>query len=153
MIQRIQSIYLLLVLVGSILLFFLPVSAFYTGDFTYKLNILGLELLSGTEQGVKVMTWPMLVANSLVIVFTIFGIASFKKRILQNKIVAFIFLFNAILVGLAYWISDALATTLKTPVHYENTAVIPIVSVLLLVFAAKAIRKDEAKMRASNRLR
>ena len=153
MIQRIQSLYLLIVIIGSALLFFLPITAYYTGNFTYTLNVLGLKLFSGTNQSVEVMTWPLLVSNSLVIVLSIFALLKYKNRILQNKIVAFVFLFNAILLGLAYWITDSLAEVLGTPVHYKAAAVFPILSVLLLVFTAKAIRKDDAKIRAAGRLR
>jgi Domain of unknown function (DUF4293) len=153
MLQRIQSVYLLIVIIGSALLFFLPITAYFTANFTYTLNVLGLKLHTGTDQLVEVMTWPLLVSNSLVIVFSIFALLKYKNRILQNKIVAFVFLFNAIFLGLAYWITDSLAVVLGTTVHYKAAAVFPILSVLLLVFTAKAIKKDDAKMRAANRLR
>lgn len=153
MIQRIQSLYLLLVVIGSVLLFFLPITAYFSAEFTYLFNVMGLDLVSGQEAVVNTVFWYLIPINAIIIITTLIAIFMFKKRIIQNKIIAFSFLFNAVFIGLLYWITDSIAKELDTAVHYQIAAAIPFLNVLFLIFAAKAIRRDEAKVRAADRLR
>ncbi len=153
MIQRIQSLYLLLVIIGSVLLFFLPITAYFSAEFTYLFNVMGLDLVSGKEANVNNWFWILIPINALIVLTTFIALFMYKKRTLQNKIIAFAFLFNAVFVGLLYWITDSLAKELSTAVHYQIAAAIPLLNVLFFIFAAKAIRKDEAKVRAADRLR
>ena len=114
---------------------------------------MGLDLVSGQEAVVNTVFWYLIPINAIIIITTLIAIFMFKKRILQNKIIAFSFLFNAVFIGLLYWITDSIAKELDTAVHYQIAAAIPFLNVLFLIFAAKAIRRDEAKVRAADRLR
>jgi hypothetical protein len=69
-----------------------------------------------------------------------------------------VFVFNAVLIGLMFWIPDKIADSISgidfASVSYKYIgAVMPLLSLLMLVFANRAIRKDEIKIRAANRIR
>ena len=103
MIQRIQSVYLLIVVLLSVLLFFLPVSAKIipadpakniAKDITYKTDLFGIEKY---ENGA-------LVSSSSNFVLTILNIATgfltalviflYRKRLLQMKLTRLCILFH-----------------------------------------------------------
>lgn len=73
----------------------------------------------------------------------------------------FVFVFNAALIGLIFWIPEKIADSINSintgnyvSIDYKQIgAIMPLISLLLLVFANRAIRKDEIKVRAADRLR
>lgn len=69
------------------------------------------------------------------------------------RLTAFTFLFNAILLGVAFWLTDRIATEYQTFTHYRIGSLFPLLAVVLLFLTNRAIRKDEAKVRAADRLR
>ena len=143
MIQRIQTVYLLLTaLISGVLIF-----DFYLWKSKEK-NIFALDLLNSESYLLKVL--PVLFFISAILAFgTIF---IFKNRKLQFVMGRLTILVNLILLGLLMYVSLTLPG--EAAVSEKGIGMfIPILAVLLLVLANKAIKKDEDLVKSVDRLR
>jgi hypothetical protein len=180
MIQRIQSIWLLLAIVCMALCFVFPTATYRLNDptlsqtTTAQLDLLAKsnpEMLneiaslepevtfSQKDSGFK--TWPLILLAGLTIAFAAFSIFLFKRRMVQVKIVMVAFMINlAYAFVVFFWAVDKYADTVKNYMHINDMSVtwntgafLPLASLLFIFLAQRAIRKDEAKVRAADRLR
>ena len=144
MIQRVQSIYLLLVaLLSGVVIFFLKVWVDKEGKSWGILDLYNNEslLIKSTAFGF----W-------LIALFAVFSLFSFKKRKLQISINRFNILINFILFGTLVYLSLYLSG--ETFVSMKGIGVfLPLGSIALLVFANFAIQKDENLVKSVDRLR
>lgn len=136
MIQRIQSLWLLLASACAFASFKFP---YYSGT-----NAKGLSPyeLNAAENFLLLVTTA--IAGGLAL-FTIF---LFKKRTLQLRLCVLGILLEAILIFLYY--REVKTFTLGT---YSLTAILHSIIVLAFVLAARAINKDEKLVKDSDRLR
>ncbi|MHA7058549.1 DUF4293 domain-containing protein [Aquimarina sp. M1] len=136
MIQRIQSVYLLLVvLLSAGLSFMVPYGFDKNGEYLLaQNNFLVLGMFTGSA------------------VIALVSIFLFKNRQLQFVLGRINILFNFILLGVfVYW---SLTLSGETVVSEKGIGMlIPIISIVLLVMANKAIRKDENLVKSVDRLR
>lgn len=150
MIQRIQTLYLLLVVIlGTLLCFFSPVQ-FLMPDATEYISLQAFD------------KWPLAVMSIAVPLLALVTIFLFKRRLLQARLN----IMNVILC-LGYYAMLALyvvfvlkgyepidTNTLAGADWYFNVwAAIPLVNVVLIMMATRRILKDEALVRAADRLR
>lgn len=153
MIQRIQSVYLLLalLLIGS--LFFMDMALLTSGTSNYSLTHLGI--LEVTSDGMN-LVMPSLALSillwvtSIALVITIF---LFKKRLLQIRIAGLTLGLLAGLAGLIFFFGKSGAKELSAELSFTWAIVLPIVSIVLIVMAIRAIGKDEALVKSLDRLR
>ena len=143
MIQRIQSIYLLLATaVSGGLIFVFDIWS------TIKEEIFALDLFFRDSMLLKVI--PLLYLLSAIVSFgTIF---LFKNRKLQFVVGRLVILINLFLLGLLIYVS----LTLPGEVSISEKGIgmfLPILVVLLIVLANKAIKKDEDLVKSVDRLR
>ena len=143
MIQRIQTIYLFLAAVISGGLIFI-----FNLWNTLKEQIFVLDLFSEELLTLKVIP-IMFIASSIISLVTIF---LYKDRKLQFVIGRIIILINLILLGLLIYLSLTLSG--ETIVSEKGIGMfLPILVVLLIVLANKAIKKDEDLVKSVDRLR
>ncbi len=153
MIQRIQTIYLLLVVVLSGVLFFTPVAGWLIDDVTRAELMFSGVWLGDVRHG-DATVWALSVLTALIPAVALGSIFMYKKRILQVRMTVF-----NILLMLGYY--GMLALTLWTggqqvgasDWYLEIVASFPLVNVVLSVMAMRAILKDEALVRSLNRIR
>ncbi|MCL7764284.1 DUF4293 domain-containing protein [Polaribacter sp. Z014] len=143
MIQRIQSIYLLLATaVSGGLIFVFNIWS------NLKEEIFALDLFFRDSMLLKVI--PLLYLLSAIVSFvTIF---LFKNRKLQFVVGRLVILINLFLLGLLIYVS----LTLPGEVSISEKGIgmfLPILVVLLIVLANKAIKKDEDLVKSVDRLR
>jgi hypothetical protein len=147
MIQRIQSLYLLLVVVCYILLFFFPVATYSTMEASFRFSI--LQITNSNPAG----TIPLIAVVIMLAVAVIITIFLYKKRTLQIKVTAIILLVHIALVAGLFYVADTLAKKFGAPAVYEAGAYIAIIPLVFLVLANRAIRKDEKLVKSTDRLR
>ncbi len=143
MIQRVQSIYLLLTsIISGGLTFFVSIWA------TIKGNVYITDLFSTTSMTEKLI--PVLFfLSALLAAITIF---LFKNRQLQFVMGRLNILTNLILLGLLLYVSLNLPG--EASVSEKGIGMFfPIITILLLVLANKAIKKDEDLVKSVDRLR
>jgi len=149
-IQRIQTLYLLAVVALGISLIWLPVVELVTPEEASELQIWDLTALGGAPlQGL----WGLLVTTLLIPVLALIDIFLFKKRILQARLNIF-----TVLLCLGYygvlaiyiWLAKM---SLGVDWHILPSASIPLICMVLTLMATRAILKDEALVRAADRIR
>jgi hypothetical protein len=152
MIQRIQSVYLLIVtlLLGS--LFAFPLAELLSSDgqlFIYNFNGLSIE----NEAGMYLLTIPpvvLLVINILISFVTLFF---YKKRVLQMRLNSFNIILLLGYVGLNYYYIHNFSKQLDGIVSYQVIAIFPLIAAIFTYLAIRAIGKDEALIRSMDRIR
>ena len=150
MIQRIQTLYLLLVVVlGTLLCVFSPVQFLLPEGIEY-VSLYAMD------------KWPMAVMTMAVPVLALVTIFLFKRRLLQARLnimnvilclgyYALLALYTAYVVKGYEMIGDV---SMAGADWYLNVwAGIPLINVVLLMMATRSILKDEALVRAADRLR
>ena len=143
MIQRIQTIYLVLASMVSGGLIFV-----FNLWNTIKEKIFVVDLFSREAITVKVIPF-MFLASAILSLVAIF---LFKNRKLQFVIGRIIILINLFLLGLLIYLSLNLSG--ETNVSEKGIGMfLPILVVLLIVLANKAIKKDEDLVKSVDRLR
>ncbi len=143
MIQRIQTIYLLLASIVSGGLIFV-----FNLWNTIKEKIFVVDLFSREVFTLKVIPF-MFIMSAILSLVTIF---LFKNRKLQFVIGRIIILINLILLGLLIYLSLNLSG--ETSVSEKGIGMfLPILAILLVVLANKAIKKDEDLIKSVDRLR
>ena len=137
MIQRIQTIYLLLAfIVTGILLFFIP-----------------LWTMSDSKEYYFMQSQVYTILLGLSTTLSLLSIVSYKKRQNQFVIGRLNIILNLILLGL--FVYRSLNLSGETPAVSEKGIgmFLPVVAVVLLVLANKAIKKDEDLVKSVDRLR
>ena len=158
MVQRIQTLYLAIVAIACILLFFFPLANYYHEvQGNYKLFIYGIRSMDPEPKVLfsSFFTIPLIFMAVASFIFTVSTIFLFKNRPLQIRLCAFNMLTNIVLVMVIFFFY---ATRIKTmtmiePEYNYTGMALPLVSILFLVLANQAIRKDEALVRSADRLR
>ena len=137
MIQRIQTVYLILTFIAtSILMLFIPLWTLKGGALFY----FNQDPIYNVIVGLSTM-------------LTIVSIISYKKR--QNQFVMnrLNIILNLILLGLFVYRSLNLSGETVTVSEKGIGMFLPIVAIVLLVLANKAIKKDEDLVKSVDRLR
>lgn len=155
MIQRIQSLYLFVVAAACTVLFFFPMIEYIDPmKGTYKL-FASFMIFSDTKDVIFFWeTFPLLVLVIASLVLALVTIFLFRKRKLQFRLVNINVLINVVLVALVFLLySRIYEHRLQITSTYEFGMYIPLISLVFLVLASRAIRKDEALVKSSDRLR
>ena len=136
MLQRIQTVYLVVViLIMGMLYMFFPVIN----------DPAGIAIIERNEP----LTFGLIFG---VIALTIISILSFKKRKLQFVLNRLSIILNFVLLGV--FVYRSLTLSGETLVSEKGIGVLlPIISIVFLVLANKAVKKDEDLVKSVDRLR
>lgn len=149
MIQRIQTVYLLLVVALLIISMYLPLGSFIDMDLTvYKFNPLGVTINSNVHS-----TWGLFSILLLSAIIAFFSIFLFKNRVLQLRMTVF----NTIIL-IGYYITFtvflfSIKNDLEANFQIHWALCLPLISIILNYLAIRAIGKDEVLVKAADRLR
>lgn len=151
MIQRIQSLYLLISMVLGVICLCMPLGRFTTADGEHYADLYNLWVRM-CESGVHLFSpWALFVLLVLVCTLTFVSIFLFTRRALQMRTVSFCMV---LLVG--YYIYFCFfAWTSKGEGNFTPslTAALPLVCIILDYLAFRSILKDEMLVRSLDRLR
>ncbi len=157
MLQRIQTVYLVLALIAVSLLFTrLPVAVYALNNVgNIPLNVIASYQNQELSQTVytDINTLPLIINIGLLIALICVSIVLYTNRPLQYKISMFAFLVNVILIIVMFYFADTMQTKLNTQAKYQFGAILPLISLVLIILASKAIRKDEKLVKSSDRIR
>ena len=132
MIQRIQSIYLFVVTILSVTICFYPYASLGDRELTYSSS----PIYYGLSTSIPV------------------AIFFFRKRILQMRLCSFsiiLMLFQAIYMIASFFIASEGCA--EGNCHLNFPVVVPFINMILTYLAVRGIAKDEAMVRAADRLR
>ena len=155
MIQRVQSIWLLLTSLTLVCLLFLPLITKITSTAELNMYTSGLYKNLQTEPGTTLKvaaSLPLLIFNISLAVLAFANIFTFKNRILQKRIAVVTII---LLTALNFWVFKAAQ---GMPGGMDGTtagvgAFMPILAIIWCFFAVRGIRSDEQLIRSADRLR
>jgi membrane protease YdiL (CAAX protease family) len=146
MIQRIQSLYLLLAAGGG------AAALFY--------NLWKARLSNGTETYVNASSnYLLFVLYIIIVLLAGICIFLFKKRKVQFRLTIFNILFTVAALAYQYYVVQQTANKLSTggvsivSASYLLASFLPIIIIILLFLAARGIYKDEKLIKSLDRLR
>lgn len=151
MIQRIQTVFLLLVATISVLLLFFPFVQYEIMPAPVQVSLLptqNMSMLTG-------LIYLPIVLNLVILLLSVYIIAKFKKRVLQMKLANLLMAMSGVLLGVMLFFDYLNPSLAATPMlkQYLWGAYLPIISVIASFLAARFIKKDEELVRSADRLR
>jgi hypothetical protein len=152
MIQRIQTVYLVLIVICLGLTFAFPFASYPTNDSIIELNAFGVS-----ENTLKVSTWfPYYVTLGLSMGLGIMTIAQFKNRKRQLQIGNINYLIIILSLVFISIDSDGTATKLgllPTAISYGIGMFLPVAALVFQFLANRGIKADEKLIKSMDRLR
>lgn len=154
MIQRIQTVYLLVATILISLFFFLPFASFLLElDMSiYHLSLKGLIPDVG-DQKLLIRVIPLVIILSVIIATFLTSILFYKRRMIQIRLC----ILNIILIigfqCCLYYFTRVSAQLLGSKPSYGIIFIFPAICAILTYLAIRGIAKDEALVRSSDRLR
>lgn len=152
MIQRIQTLYLVVATILMAMTFIFPIAEFNIAGVDFTLSAFSL---SGGNQSESTFWMGLLLAMATAVPFvTIF---LFKRRTLQIRLCAVeavLLLGSLAFIGLYYWLSNRFFAGYDIEhKQFGWSAIMPVMALILDVLAARAIFKDEVLVRSLDRIR
>lgn len=152
MIQRIQTLYLFLAGLLPAFTFFFPVAFMAKGDSWLTITSISYDTANVSEMAGR-HPWGLGVMSVLSVVLAFVALFSYKNRKRQQRWVHCALTCNMVwyLTLVAYSFSVAGRTGLK--LSFALCCLLPLVAMISLWMARRAIRHDEALVRAADRIR
>lgn len=155
MIQRIQSLYLFLIIISIFLMLFVPLGEIHLhGD---VMKYAACDFFQSNES-VLVTLMPLCIYLIITMIFTLVVLFQFKKRVFQIKLAKMNGILLAVLIAVIVMSGDFLALDYQyeedeLSIHYGIGTYLSFVPLILNYLAIKRIRKDEELVRSADRLR
>ncbi len=148
MIQRIQSIYILISVILLGLLFVLPFAEIAYNQQVYEFNIKGIE---GATNNLLQNGWAIALLAGIILLIHIIVLFLFKKRVLQMRMLTFTILLSLGFIGLLIFFVQK---SFQDPtISYKIALSFPLIVAILDYLAIREIGKDEALIRSLDRIR
>jgi hypothetical protein len=155
MVQRIQTLFLLIafLLVGS--LFFMPfVNLLGMNNEFYELSITGVNKIDAEGQSVVTNTMALSILVGAINVLLLLTIFLFKNRVLQMRLCIYNMLLLVGSLVLGFYFFKQISQQVETPNHTFTVAVtFPLLAIILIYLAFRNIRRDELLVRSVDRIR
>lgn len=153
MIQRIQTLYLIVAVALTGILFFFDI-ALLTGNegiFSFRYN--GFFVFGSTETEIIVRLIPL----SILVYLSVFSIFSsiflFKKRILQIRLCGLNMGLLLGITGMAIYSGFDAAKGWDMKISYNFVIILPVIAIIFIFLAMRAIMKDEVLVKSLDRIR
>ena len=151
MIQRVQTIYLLLAVVFMLLFYIFPIATFTTDIFAFEFFNCHITHPENLQPPLPLL--PLAILPLFSIIGSFVAIFMYKNRKSQRRLgkINMMTVFTVIIITVFYFfkIKDFLDGT----VQYGFAAIFPVLVFVMLAFANKAIKKDDDLVRAADRIR
>ena len=154
MIQRIQSLYLLIAAALMAVMLFVPLAVFYAGQ---EQIVLGAFALRDGEGAVVLSAVYLGVLLAAVALLPLVTILLFRRRMTQIRlcIVEIVLLVGSlVMMGVyGYLAMQTVESLTLAASNFRFVVVFPLVAIIFVVLAARAIFKDELLVRSLDRIR
>jgi hypothetical protein len=158
MIQRIQTFFLLIALICSVLLFFFPLAGIYGDTSTYLFYVYKFQNMVPGEasQFNNTAVIPLAAINGLMGIIILVSIFTYRNRVMQMRLVRLGIFLDIILVALIFFIYAGIIerTLFVTPDYMSEAGIyFPLAALVFLILANRYIQRDERMVRSIDRLR
>lgn len=154
MLQRIQTVYLLIIVVLTIATLFLPLAVWHVEEVFYSFDASGLSTLGTPKSELIYPTWSLFALTTVIALIALITVFLYKRRILQIRLCVF----NGLLMLGFYGLFAFLVWVIKGQMPEASLSVkiglcFPIINLILDYLAIRNIGADEALVRSLDRLR
>lgn len=160
MIQRIQTVYLLLAAILLGLIFLIPIAEINGDAVVYELNETGFVSNSTNSDSNIVLKdiqpiFPISIWIGITLVFILLTVALFKKRGLQIKLNYLNTLLTLGLIVFLFYTADTFSAGLgqDTQTTYKVGLYLAVAALPFLILANRSIKKDENLIKSLDRIR
>ena len=162
MLQRIQSVFLFLVFVSSIITFLFPVATYLSETHAINFFLCSIrdfsknpfnEMMASQSQLTTWLTLPLAAMQLLIGILALITIFLFKKRTLQMRLNYLNIFLSVLLVGGIFYFATILEKETSSVAEYGIGGIFPLLGIIFLFLANNFIRKDERLIRSADRLR
>jgi hypothetical protein len=158
MIQRIQTLYLSLAFIAMALLFAFPLAQFFSEHGAFIFSVKGLKnMVPGDPNAFNPMIFlpliTVVIGIGLLVLYTIF---QFKNRSFQIKLTNIGVLSSvALIIGIFFLYIPMIEKKINIVPDYSKAfgIYLPLVALVFLVLANRAIKRDDKLVRSADRLR
>ena len=151
MIQRIQTIYLLLATTILVLILFLPIASMVDAQ-ANNFSYLFYGVVDSSNTAV-IIDYPLAIILGLIPFINLITIFLYKSRILQMRICIFNILLMLGSLALIWFYSYEAENVLFVDTYFSYPVVFPLVGAILTFLAFRGIRKDEVLVKSADRIR
>ncbi|MDR3261052.1 MAG: DUF4293 domain-containing protein [Tannerella sp.] len=152
MLQRIQTVYLLLIAALTTAMLFLPLAVVQSEGVSYTFDALGLHTVAAQPE-LAYSTWALFALPVVIALLALLTVFLYKNRILQIRLC----LFNAILLVGFYGIFAFFLWNLsaQSDFHFSVRLALsfPFINLILDYLAIRNVGADETLVRSLHRLR
>ena len=154
MIQRIQTVYLLIAEMLIWLLFFVPFADILGKDGKiYRFDIKGISPEGAPSTEMIFSSLPLIIICALTLLLIVITIYRFKNRIQQIKLAKLNIFILLCSEGLMYYYLTSGAKIVSGTTSFHIYFVFPVIAAILIYLAIRAINKDEQLVRSIDRIR
>lgn len=155
MIQRIQSLYLLIITILSAIMIFNPVAGLYNEimGVRYELTFRGLMQIDMQNQQLLVNSWALSAISMMIPLLSLIIIFLFKNRLLQIRLSFINIVLMAGYYGILFIYLWQFGKQLDARWYLHVIASFPLIGIILNFLAIRAIGKDIALLKSLNRIR
>lgn len=156
MIQRIQTVFILLVAILGVVFSFVPILFFSHGDTEFLMG--AYKTINITTEAVLTKNMGVGVLQGIVILLAVVIVMLYKNRALQMKLGKLTILLLALQIAAIVMYSDSAKTAInaiegEVSTGFQFGAIIPVLSLVLTYLAIRFIKKDDELVRSADRLR
>jgi hypothetical protein len=155
MLQRIQTIYLLAIVILSGFVIFSPIAELINkaDNLIYLVDFNGISLIKSTGNIIESAVWGLTSVSSVVLILTLITIFSYKNRVKQIRLTVInMFFMICFYFFLLLYLWPA-CVRLHADWHLRIATVLPLLNLMLSYLAIGAIGKDEKLVKSIDRLR
>jgi hypothetical protein len=152
MIQRIQSIFILLAMVAWNTLYFIPILGF-TGQQGGGWELFPDSLRETASGSKTIPAIPMLILFGLITILNFLAFIAYKRRNLQLRITILTLLLQLFSYGMVLFYMVLANRQLDAEAFLEFGLVLPLAAAFLNFLAARAIRRDILLLKSLDRIR
>jgi amino acid transporter len=158
MIQRIQTLYLSLAFIAIALLFAFPLAQFFAENGAYVFSITGLKnMVPGDPDAFSPMIFlPLIIVAVGIAILDLFTIFQYKNRSFQVKLTNIgVLAAIALILGIFFLYIPMIEKKINIVPDYRKAfgIYLPLVALVFMVMANRAIKRDEKLVRSADRLR
>lgn len=158
MIQRIQTVYLSLAFVAIAMLFAFPLAQFFSENGAYVFSITGLKNMVPGEPAAfsSMLFMPAIVVAVCIALLAIITIFQYKNRAFQVKLTNIGVLASiALILGIFFLYIPMIEKKIKIVPDYSKSFGIymPLLTLVFMILANRAIKRDDKLVRSADRLR
>lgn len=154
-IQRWQSVLLLVAAVAMATFSFLSLGQIQLSDYTLNFTTLGFyiegEATNGVASGYYMHTWSFFIVSLMCVIIPLIDIFLFKNLRLQKTLclIGILFILAAVSIGCGY----GYCTFDGISVSWSSLIIAPLIAVIALVMAYSRINADQKMLRSVDRIR